>query len=202
MPTPIDPKRIENLNSALKSHKADELLSLLDLGKIYGVSHQRMSALIKNVFDYFPKPQKQSDAKKDYYPAGSAIQAMIDYCEKTGIKQKKKKNAVSQIMQGNSSSQSVDLTASDIDRLMNAATKQWRLEKEMGEYIKYKDAVAGYRSIYELVRNEMMGWITKVDPNGKIFNDETRKKLDEQIRQSLLKLHDNIKDMGIGSAEE
>lgn len=197
MATPIDPKRLENLEAALKKHKSKDLLDQKQLGAIYGVSPGRISGLVKNRFEDFPPAQRDADGKH-WYPAGAAIKAMIDYCKDSSKSQNRKRAAIGKIMSKSEPAANDDqppqLTAADLDRMASAATKIWRLEQEQGKYIKVEDAVSGYRSIYSLTRTEMMGWLNQVDPNGALPLD-TRKKIETSIRSSLVKLQGLIEDL-------
>jgi hypothetical protein len=178
VPTPIDPKRLPALKTALSEYKPDDWTPQRQLAALYGVAPSRFVTLIKTRFQDFPAFERRGD-KTNWYPARAAIAAMIAYMEGSSAQKKAAATRHSAVMGrvatvqaeqaktvASQSPEQLPLSAGELDRLASAQTRIWKLKREQGLFVPRDDVVDLARRYHSTVSREIMNIPQRLDPNG------------------------------------
>jgi len=199
VPTPIDPKRLPGLKKALADYGEDEWVPQQQLADLYGVANSRFTTLAKQRFPDFPAFERRGD-KTHWFPARAAIKSMIQYMQDQARGKQSQAKRHSQVMSGVKEVQDeaaaaaieeTPLTATEIDRLITAQTKQFRLDQMRGMYVLRAEVERDSRAVLSLLSREVMNIINVLDPNGEL-PAEMRKRITDKSREVLSKMADGL----------
>jgi hypothetical protein len=206
MPTPIDPTRLPGLRKALEHYDDTDWGSQQQLAELYGVTNARMTTLIKKRFPDFPTHERRDD-KTHWYPMKPAIQSMIAYMTNASAAKQAQARRHSTIMgrvveETQAAAPSTEtaaappvtvLSATELDRLLSAQTKAWKLKKDMGLYVLAAEVQKVARDVNAMLAREIMNLVNTIDPNGQLPAMQ-RKKLQDRCRDMTVKMHDALGD--------
>lgn len=206
MPTPIDPTRLPGLRKALEQFEEGDWGSQQQLAEIYGVTNARMTTLIKKRFPEFPAHERRED-KTHWYPMRPAITSMIAYMTNTSAAKQAQARRHSEIMgrvvdkteaetpsapaAAEAAPPVTVLSATELDRLLSAQTKAWKLKKDMGLYVLASEVQKVARDVNAMLAREIMNLVNTIDPNGQLPAMQ-RKKLQDRCRDMTVKMHDAL----------
>jgi len=209
MPTPLPVGRLPALKAALERFTDDDRASQKDLAELYGVAPSRLSTLVKTRFTGFPAAEKRGD-KTHWYPARAAIQVMIDYIQGTTAAAQAQAKRHTEVMAGaqpaREEAEAIDaeadkpMSASEIDKLITAQTKMWKLAKDQGLYVLADDVRRRARQAYSLFTRSITAIPARIDPNGKL-PVEVRTAVDKACRQITAEVQDAMMEM-MGANDE
>jgi len=203
MPTPTPAGRLPALKAAHDSYGADDWASQKDLAELYGVAPSRLSTLVRTRFKGFPAPEKRGD-KTHWYPARAAIVAMIEYIEGNANERQAQARRHTEVMTGVSPARDQaeqeaaaaepPLSAAEIDRLVSAQSRLWKLQKDQGLYVLADDVRRRTRAANALFVRSIMSMPSRLDPNGAL-PPQMREALEKECRRIVVDLRDEMAEM-------
>jgi hypothetical protein len=165
------------------------------------VSNARITSLIHERFENFPKPERHGD-KTHWYEAVPALQSMIGYLTaNTARKHASAARAAAVLNDARAEAPATPepkegpaWTPTEIDKLASAATRLFRLEQEKKQFVRADIARHFIRTLFQTVNRHVSALPLEIDPNGELPPLQ-RQRLEQASRDAMLRIHASVSEI-------